>query len=73
LTQDDEVVNGPDFVDVEEAARRLGVSRRTFERIAKAEGLRRFKRPGDRKHYFERSAVDRLRGFREVRARYDET
>lgn len=64
-------VNEPDFVDIEAAAARLGVSRRTLERLAKTYHISRFKRPGDRRHYFRRADIDRLRGFHEIPSSYD--
>ena len=67
LTQyDGETAADGRFLSTDDAARYLGVSRRTFERLAKANRLRRYRRPGDRRHYFEREELDRYRGFREI-------
>ncbi len=61
----------PEFLSIDEAARELGVSRRTIERLLIREGIARFRRPGDRRHFVRRADVLRFRGFREIPSRYD--
>jgi hypothetical protein len=69
---DPDVNASDDMISVDEAVAEFGLSRRTLFRLIESEGLRRFRKVGDRKTYLSREELSRKAAFREVPARYDD-
>ena len=55
-----------DLLSVEEAVVRFGLSRRTLFRLMTEHSIPRYRRPGDRKTYVSRSALEAVAGFRKI-------
>ncbi len=55
-----------DFTFIDDAAAACGLSRSTLYRLMEREGIRKFRRAGDRKTYVSLSAVQKAAGFRPV-------
>jgi len=56
----------PKLIDVDEAARRLGITRRHVFRLIERHALTRFKKGGDRRVYLDAAELRRLKEPRPV-------
>ncbi len=53
--------NGQEFIEIEEAAKLLGVSRKTLDKHAKAHNIQRYKGGLRNKRYFRRQDIEALK------------